>query len=146
MKIRLFSILLVSFISYQLNAQTKTLTSDVDAKLLSKKCAILFKDNKIDLVFKELKPYWPLPENELNSFENKTEQYINLLTGRFGNTETVVKIKEETIKDFAIRETYILKFEKSAIRLIFTFYKNNTGWILNAFKWDDSFTEEFTPL
>lgn len=141
---RLFSILLLSFISYQLNAQNKTLTSDVDAKALSKKCAALFKDNKIDLFFNELKPYWPLPENELNSFEGKTEQYINLLTGRFGNAETVIKVKEETIKDFAIRETYVLKFEKSAVRLIFTFYKNNTGWILNAFKWDDAFTEEFT--
>ena len=68
---------------------------------------------------------------------------MNLLQARFGKTENVVKVNEEVIKDFAVKETYILKFENSAIRLIFTYYKNNSGWIINAFKWDDSFSEEF---
>jgi hypothetical protein len=27
--------------------------------------------------------------------------------------------------------------------VIYTYYKNNSGWILNEFKWDDSFAEEF---
>jgi hypothetical protein len=47
------------------------------------------------------------------------------------------------IADFSIRETYIIRFENTAIRVIYTYYKNNSGWILNEFKWDDSFAEEF---
>jgi hypothetical protein len=84
-----------------------------------------------------------LPENEIGSLEEKTIQYMNILQGRFGKVEGVVKLKEETIGDFAIKETYILRFENSAIRLMYTYYKNKNGWILNTFKWDDSFFEEF---
>lgn len=124
-------------------AQDKTLTSPKEAREFSQKCSNLFKDNKISQFFGELRPYWPLPENEINGLEEKTIQYINLLQSRFGKIEGVVKVKEEVINDFAIRETFILKFENSAIRLIYTYYKNNSGWVLNAFKWDDSFSEEF---
>ena len=71
---------------------------------------------------------------------------MKILRDRFGKMESVIKVNEETIKDFALRETYILKFENSAIRLMYTYYKNEKGWILNGFKWDDSFDDEFTPV
>jgi hypothetical protein len=29
------------------------------------------------------------------------------------------------------------------IRILFTYYKNNDGWILNTFKYDDEFEELF---
>ena len=51
--------------------------------------------------------------------------------------------EEQNIQDTAFRETYLLKFENTALRLIFTYYKNSKGWIINAFKWDDNYDEEF---
>jgi hypothetical protein len=68
---------------------------------------------------------------------------MELLQSRFGAVEGVLKIKEEKINDFAIRETYILRFENQAIRLVYIYYKNKKGWILNTFKWDDEFYQEF---
>lgn len=140
-------ITLVAFLSsafLHLNAQEKFFKSADEARAFSQKTANYFKDNsKVPEFFKEIKKYWPLPQNEIDGLEEKTVQYMNLLQARFGKTESVVKVNEEVIKDFAVKETYILKFENSAIRLIFTYYKNNNGWIINAFKWDDSFSEEF---
>lgn len=143
MNTKVASVLILLLTITSVIAQEKTLTNVKEAKELSVRCSNLFKDNKIGDFFKVLRPYWPLPENEIGSLEEKTIQYMNILQGRFGKVEGVVKLKEETIGDFAIKETYILRFENSAIRLMYTYYKNKNGWILNTFKWDDSFFEEF---
>jgi DNA-directed RNA polymerase specialized sigma54-like protein len=124
-------------------AQVKFLKTADEVKSLSQRSSTYFKDNKMKEFFKEIRQYWPLPENEIDGLEEKTIQGMNILQSRYGKTESSVKISEEVIKDFAIRETYIVKFENSAARLIYTYYKNNNGWILNGFKWDDNFTSEF---
>ncbi|PWG06247.1 hypothetical protein [Polaribacter aquimarinus] len=138
-------IILLAFLlsSYGFSAQTENLKNVSETQKISKRVANLFKENKITLAFNELKPYWPLPSNELESLEEKTIKYINIIESRFGKSINFLKVKNETISDIAIRETYIIQYTNSAIRLIFTYYKNNKGWIINAFKWDDSFEEEF---
>ena len=51
--------------------------------------------------------------------------------------------KEEKMLDIALRETYFIQFEYTAIRLQFTYYHNAEGWLLHGFVWNDSFIEEF---
>ena len=143
MKTKIAFVLLLLLTITSTIAQEKTLATIKETKELSARCSNLFKENKLGDFFKVLRPYWPLPENEIGSLEEKTIQYMNMLQSRFGKVEGVIKLKEETIGDFAIKETYILRFENSAIRLMYTYYKNKKGWILNTFKWDDSFYEEF---
>lgn len=133
----------LSFTSCGLLAQDEYLKDSVEAKDLSKKVAELFSENKISKSFKELTPYWPIPQNEIESIEEKTIKYLNLIDERFGKAIGIVKVNNETINDIALRETYLIRYENTAIRLIFTYYKNNNGWIVNSFKWDDSFKEEF---
>ncbi len=124
-------------------AQDKYLT-DVDAtQKLSKEVAQLFYDDYITVAFKKLTPYWPLPEDEIEALEEKTIRYLNMLDDRFGKKTELLKLKDERVGDFALRETYLIRYELSAIRLIFTYYKNDKGWIVNAFKWDDKLSEEF---
>jgi hypothetical protein len=135
--------LILSILSLGVVAQKKLLTNVVETKELSKKVVDLFSQNKVSEAFAELTPYWPMPQNELDNLEEKTIQYLNILDGRFGGKIDGLKIREEKISDIAIRETFILRYSFSALRLIFTYYKNADGWIVNAFKWDDSFTEEF---
>ncbi len=84
-----------------------------------------------------------MPENELAVLEQQTAQGFNMLKPRFGNVEDVVKVKDEMVKDFGIRETYYIKYQNSVIRLIYTYYKSNGGWIINGFTWDSKFSEEF---
>jgi hypothetical protein len=87
--------------------------------------------------------YWPLPENEIDNLEQKTIQYSNLIQERYGKSIGIIKVKEEKISDFALRETYILRYNINGLRFIYTYYKSSQGRILNTFKWDDSISEEF---
>ena len=133
----------LSFMRLWLFAQEKYMKDINETIELSKKVVSLFNDNKISESFDQLTPYWPMPQNELESIEEKTIKYLNIIEQRFGKSIGTIKVKNETISDIAIRETYLIRYENTAIRLIFTYYRNNYGWIVNAFKWDDSFTEEF---
>ena len=137
------AILTVLLLSSAACAQEKFLKNDTETQELSKKIVLLFSENKISQAFKQLTPYWPMPENEIESLEEKTLKYLNLIEERFGKAIGTLKVKNETISDIAIRETYLIRYENTAIRVIFTYYRNENGWIVNAFKWDDSFTEEF---
>lgn len=138
-----FLIILLSSLSISLFSQEKYFKNISETQNFSKQIVSLFKENKISQSFEELTPYWPMPENEIESIEGQTIKYLNLIEQRFGKSIGEFKVKNETISDFAVRETYIIRYTNSAIRLIFTYYKNEQGFILNAFKWDDSFTEEF---
>ena len=142
MKNTLFTFL-IFLLTLSLSAQKKYLTDSLSTKNLSKEIVNLFNENKISLAIEKLAPFWPLPQSELDLFEEKTIKNINVIEQRYGKPVGVLKIKNETISNIAIRETYIIHYQISAIRLIFTYYKNNKGWILNAFKWDDSFENEF---
>ena len=136
-------ITLFVLMSTGLLAQEKYLKDVQESQELSVKVVDLFKKNEIKASFALLTPYWPMPQNELEAIEIKTIKYLNLIEERFGAPIGSLKVKNETISDVATRETYLIRYENTAIRLIFTYYKNDKGWIVNAFKWDDSFGEEF---
>lgn len=125
------------------NAQAKYLKDIESAKLISKDVAQLFKENKITSAFEKIKVYWTLPDNEINHLESRTIQSMNVVADRFGASEEIVKVSEQNNKETAFREVSLVKYENTALRLIFTFYKNHKGWIINGFKWDDNFMEEF---
>lgn len=127
-------------------AYTKTLATVEETEKLSKDVVILFKDNEFAEAFDLLESYWPLPKNEIENLEEKTIVMMNTIRNRFGKVIDYVRVKKEIIGDVATRETYLLCFENTAIRMIFTYYRNLDGWILNAFKWDDSFTDEFITV
>lgn len=133
----------VMLLTLQGYAQNKYLKDTESVKLISKDITTLFKENKISEAFTKIKMYWPLPANEIDNLETKTIQSMNLVSQRYGHAEEIVKITEQNIKETALREIYLIKYEYNALRLIFTYYKNSKGWIVNGFKWDDSFTEEF---
>ncbi|MEO5997483.1 MAG: hypothetical protein ABIN89_12155 [Chitinophagaceae bacterium] len=144
MNFKNLSILILCLITFNVvKGQERFLTDSNDTKALSQKVTELFKENKISLAMKELKLYWPLPVNELDVLEEKTVKYLNMVEQRFGKAEGTIKINEQKIKDIAIRETYFVLYQNTAIRLIYIYYKNKNGWVIGGFKWDDSFIEEF---
>ena len=136
-------VIILSLFSIGLFAQNQYFKNTKETQQLSKKTVKLFYENKISEAFEQLMPYWPLPKNEIDAMKEKTIKYLNILAERFGKPIGTIKVKNEKISEIALRETYFIQYENTAIRLIFTYYKNNNGWIVNAFKWDDSFTEEF---
>ena len=101
------------------------------------------KDSEFQKAFTELQIHWPLPQNELTQLESQTIKQFNMVADRFGNIIGTDFIKDKMIKDYVMRKIYVIKFEKHMIRVVFTYYKNDHGWILNGFKWDDQFDELF---
>lgn len=136
-------ILLISVFSINSFSQNKFLKNISESQELSRNVSELFSQNKVSNGINNLSEYWPLPKNELDALEEKTIRYLNLIEARFGKSLGYLKVNEEKIADIAIRETYLVRYSMSAIRLKFTYYKSSEGWLLNAFEWDDSFSEEF---
>lgn len=129
--------------SLNLFGQNKYLKDIDETQALSQKVVNLFATNKTSQSFSELAVYWPLPKKEINQLKEVTVKFMDFAESRYGKPIGTLKVKNETISDIAIQETYLIRYEVTAIRLIFTYYKNDNGWILNGFKWDDLFTEEF---
>ncbi len=137
----LFAVIAMLFLQCT-KAQTY-LSSEDELSKHSDKVMKFLKDSEFQKAFTELQIYWPLPENEMMQLESQTIKQFNMVADRFGNIIGFDFIRDMSIKDYAIKKIYVLRFEKHMIRVLFTYYKNNDGWILNGFKWDDQFDELF---
>ncbi|WP_196890312.1 hypothetical protein [Aureivirga sp. CE67] len=138
-----FIAIVLSLVSVSLFAQEKYFKNVSETQEFSKKIVDLFEKDKIPELFSQLTTYWPMPLNEILALEDKTIKYINVIKSRYGEPIGSLKVKNKTISDIAIQETYLVRYEKTALRVIFIYYKNNNGWIINGFKWDDLLKEEF---
>lgn len=139
-------LLIVAFLlcmSLQVTAQKKYMKNIAETEAVSKNVMELFTKGDISEAFDLITPYWPLPYNEIEALEEKTLKYVNIIEQRFGKSIGFLRVKRETIKDIAIRETYIIRHKFHAMRVIFTYYRSDEGWLVNSFKWDDSYTDEF---
>ena len=124
-------------------AQTQYLKSVKETQAVSDKCTGLFADWKIDEMMNEIIKYTVVSESEMRELGEKTKGFKDMLTESYGEIIGYEKIKNEALNDFAIRETYVIRMEYFAIRVIYVYYKNNQGWTLNSFNWDDEWKEEF---
>lgn len=132
---RIFVFLPALFMIVQCGAQP--LKDRAATGRLSAQVAELFKQNKVSEAFELLAPHWPIGQEDFESVKSKSLEYLDIYHERFAPAHSAVMVKEEAVKDFALRETWCVLFRNNAIRLTFIYYKNQDGWILNAFKWDD---------
>lgn len=138
-----FLLIVLIIINFNLVAQENHLKNNEEIRVFSEKIVRSLSQNEITESFKELAQYWPIPQNEIDNLEENTIKYFNLFKQRFGNSMGFIKTNNEVIADFAIRETYLIRYEFTAVRVLITYYRNSYGWIVNSFMWDDSISEEF---
>jgi len=131
--------LLITSINY---AQSKAYTNIKEIRENSKKVANRFVKNDIDKLFDDLKPYWALSDNQIDTLKVNTKRYIPRINQSFGNAIDAIKIKEINLENAVFKETYLIRYLKSALRLKIIYYNNSKGWFINSFEWDDKFTEE----
>jgi hypothetical protein len=136
------AILSTLFIIQLANAQN-LLISKEDLTKHSEKVMMFLKDYEFQNAFAEIQKYCSLPENELTQLESQTIKQFNMVADRFGSIIGTDFIKDDTIKDYVVRKIYVIRFENHMIKVMFTYYKNDKGWALNGFKWDDKFEELF---
>ena len=83
-------------------------------------------------VFEKLKPYWPIPGQEVDAIVYQLENQRNQVMSRFGKILSMEGVEKSFVGDSFYRETYLVKYERHAMAWEFTFYKPDDKWIVNS--------------
>jgi len=119
------------------SAGAAPLESPADTRALADAFMKLVVQDKISDAFELIRPQWPIPQSELNTLAEKTEQQRKTIASRFGDVLGSAFVREEKVSDFLVRYTYVEKRDVHMIRWIFIFYRPGPVWKVNAIKWDD---------
>jgi len=125
------------------HAQNKHFNNLDEVKAFTEKSVKLIADENYEKAFDSMSKYWDISKDDLKVFAENTAHSLAPVKLKFGSTIGYSKIKDDKISDFFIRETYIVRYNMYAIRYLFTYYKNNDGWVLFRFTWDDKIDIEF---
>ncbi|WP_299888286.1 hypothetical protein [uncultured Lacinutrix sp.] len=123
--------------------QEKYFNSEKEIQDFSENVMLLFNQNKVSEAFLLLNDYWPIPKTEVELIEEKTIKGLNTVESIYGKAKGIKKINYSNLENITIRETYFSLYRVSALRFIFIYYKTEKGWIVNQFKWDEDFEDEF---
>jgi hypothetical protein len=96
-------------------------------------------DGDLEGGLKLLKPYLVIPPAEFDAMLGQATLQLPAISQRFGRSVGKAFIREDKVGDSLVRFIFIQKFEKTAMRWLFFYYRSPTGWVLNTFTYDDSF-------
>ncbi len=98
----------------------------------------ILKKGTIAEFIESLRPIWNKPGAEIDAIKKQISNQRIEAHKRFGATLDVQYINLENVEDILIRIQYIEKFEKTAMRWTFIFYRPDETWYLNSFIWDQN--------
>ena len=130
-------LILICLLQLPVIALSDDFTSLAEARKVTDKTVSLFKQEKIVAAYDTLKPYWPIPTVEVDNLANQTNIQWPSLKQRFGVSIATEFVAESKVGDSLARFVYLQKFQNTAIRWIFTFYKPKDRWIINSVSFDD---------
>ena len=90
-----------------------------------------------------MRPYWPMPQAEIQNLSYQTESQLGMVSTRFGAVVGAELVADEKVGKSLIKHTLILKFENHAVRWFIVYYKPKSGWQIDAVVWDDKLHEVF---
>ena len=93
---------------------------------------------KFQDTFNSAKPFWPMPEVEIDGIVNRINQQWPLVKQRFGKSVGIEFIRKESIGQSFIRYYYLHKFDNHAIYWRIDFYKPRDEWKMNGVIFLDS--------
>lgn len=114
------------------------LKSEEDAKNLCHKSATEFSRGEINKSFDTVKPYWPIPVDEITNLSYQTKSQLDRIKDRFGRVLSAEFIETQKAGSSFLKYSYAIKFEKHAVRYTCIFYKPKNDWVVNTVSWDDS--------
>ena len=121
-----------------------TLRNPEEAKELAEKVLSLAVVGDMDGIASLVKPYWPFPEDELETLVAQTAQQRTLLAHRLGRSVGFTLVRREVAADTFLRLVYVERFENTGLRWLFTFYKVRDVWKFNGFAWDEEIAKLFS--
>jgi len=94
-------------------------------------------EGRIVGAFDRVRPYFPIPQQDFEDLVSRTESQLRGSERDFGRMLGYKFVREERVKDFLVRFTFIIKHELTVTRWRFLYYKPEDGWLLNSLYWDD---------
>jgi hypothetical protein len=91
----------------------------------------------IDAAFNSLIPYWPLPKEEITALAYQSKTQLAMVASRFGEPIGAEYVRTEMVGSSLVKQTFLLKFTKHALRMSCMFYKPRNTWLMNTIAWDD---------
>ena len=139
MKAKIVTTIIVLLLTTQ--AVAGQLQSRAETRHLSDKLVNLFLQEKFQVAADSMKPYWPIPEVEIDGLVNQINQQWPLVRQRFGRGVATEFIGEESIGKSFVRYYYLHKFENHAIYWRINYYRPRSEWKINQVVFLDSLDE-----
>ena len=120
-----------------LSAQTKSFKSAKDAHTFAEGMVKQIIAGQTKEAFESIKPYWPLDAFTIDGLAETTSEQVPMLTETFGKITGYEFVGSETLGNSGHLETFLIKYQQSALRFYIVFYNSGDGWIVNSLSWDD---------
>lgn len=88
-----------------------------------------------------MKPFWVVPEAEVDAMIGKGELQMPVIQARFGKPAGYELLHRKQVGESLLKVVYLQKFEKHAMVMNFVFYRSKAGWTLNSFNFKDDLGE-----
>ena len=98
---------------------------------------------KYDDAWKKLKPSTIIPAAEFDAFVAQFASQIPSILPRYGKAGGFEYLRDQQVGTALLRFQYIAKYERSAMRWHFIFYRTPNGWVLSDFKFDGNLNALF---
>jgi len=132
------SIIFVALLILVSNSIAEGLKSEKQTREFSDKIMDQFITKKFKEGLALAKPYWPIPEVEIDGLTNQIEQQWPIVDQRFGQAIGKEFISGKRIGKSFLRYYYLHKFENHSIYWQIDFYKPRNEWKVNSIIFLDS--------
>src|SRR5438067_772273 len=136
MKLAIFAAFIFT-LAAQSRAGDAVLKNEDDAETLAEKALTSVVAGKYDDAFNTLKPYWQVPESEVDNAVLQTTKQRGLAEKRYGKSVDYKFVSRRFASDCLLCFNYIERCEHAPMVWQFLFYKVGAGWHLTAVSWND---------
>ncbi|MBB85785.1 MAG: hypothetical protein CMP06_00560 [Xanthomonadales bacterium] len=76
----------------------------------------------------------------------QVKSQLRSLEGLVGGLDLKTKLSEYSVGDVFVHVTYLLNYDRQAVRFEFQFFKIKSGWRIDSFSFDTDFDDEVEAL
>jgi hypothetical protein len=126
-------------------AAVETLKSEAELRPFAERMMTTVVKAGMPAAYAAMKPYLLIPESEFESVLRSSKSQRDHYGIRYGKSLGFEFIGLRKAGESLVRVVYVEKMEKHALPWTFYFYKTPSGWVLNAFHWNDQVPALFFP-
>jgi hypothetical protein len=139
-------IIIITFFSLIAITSLAQSNSDKDKERIIASCDKFmqtFRDGKYKDAIQMLKQISVIDQSAIDTLTATTNNQMSNITDTYGKINSYEYLGEKAIKDFLVKRTYLLRFDKYYLKFNFTIYKSNLGWTITNFIYNEEIDDLF---